>query len=257
MADNQPDPNAAASGAPSQGTPQQPAQPPADNNQPATLTFDSFDADQKTYLQGQGITKQEDLTPENIAKVINHARSSQQTAAQRQAELDKFRTNPGTQNPGASGTPGATGPTDGASGATGANGTTPTGDAPQGLDKLTAYQLTNTLVGQYPKLADKLKDGSFYSDMATSGFAIGDGKGGVNLDNLLKFAEFANKEAVLAEKEAELNKADNIPDANGNAPQTLDSNTPMTLAIARNIVLQDKSNPRFKEAEKFIQDNAK
>lgn len=245
MAENQPDQNAAATGPVSQPGTQQPTPPAADPNQSQpTLTFDSLSDEQRSYLKGQGITGEGALTTDALIKVVDHARSSQKTLAERQAELDKLRNPDGTQNQ-------PTSPSNGQAPA--APGAQSSAQPEQGIDEVTAYSLAGTLVNQFPKLSDKFADGSFYKDMANEGYPLVTTEGKPHLDNIRRYAARATKEIEIAEKEAELNKPGEIPEANGSNTPALDASTEMTVAVARNIVLQDPSNPRFAEAQKVLQ----
>lgn len=223
-----------------------------------TFSFDSFSEDDKKYLAGQGITKQEELTQDALAKVFNHARSSQTTAQQRQAEIDKIKnaitpaqpqtpTNPFVQPVAPSTTP--TVPDQPVT-------TTPSGT----IDPVVAMLLTSNLATTYPELKDELTNGKLYQDMATLGVPLMKGST-VNVEGLQAYASMRQKQVQLeAELEAKNKPNENIiPDANVTTPQpitVLSADTPMTKAIARNVVMKDPTNPRFAEAQKFLQDNA-
>lgn len=258
MADNQPEPQTAPNGQTPQGQPSEPAQKPADQTPAApSISFDSFSDEEKKYLAGQGITKQEELTTDAIRKVINHSQSSQKTAAERQAELDRIRqsinpatvaTDPLTGQPVQ---PQATTPTQ-----TPANPQTPeASQAPvASLDPVTAYNLSFNLGNQFPELKDKLTDGSFYKEMNELGIPT-TVNGQVNLNGIIGYGRIAQKEAQIAAKLAELEKPGEgvIPDANPTTPQQPASDAPMTKQMALAILAQDTNHPRAAEAREFIQ----
>lgn len=262
MDPNQPVPPVAAPASDPQNPASQPPAKPAEET-PAvpTFSFDSFSDEDKKYLAGQGITKQEDLTQDALVKVFNHARSSQTTAQKRQAEIDKINaainppanptpTNPFVQPVAPSTTP-TTEPTQPA--------TQPAQPA-QGIDPVVAMLLTSNLATTYPELQAELGDGSFYKNMGDLGIPLMKGTT-VNVEGLQAYAS-QRQRVIQLETELEAKNKPNeniIPDANGGTPQpmsTLSADTPMTKTIARNVVLFDKSNPRYAEAEKFLQENS-
>lgn len=257
MADNDlpVQPVAPDGGAP-QGTPQVPAPKPADG-QPAgnpTLTLDSFSDEEKKYLQSQGVT---DLTSaEQIKKVINHAQSSQKTAADIKNQLDKvtgaLNPNPAPPanplvNPTASSQPQPDG--------------TPQPVAPQGgIDPVTALNLATSLAISFPELKEDLTTGKLYTDMQAMGIPLHQANGQVNLDGILKYGKFAQQQAQAAAKLEELNKPGEgaIPDATPTTPAQPAADAPMTKQIALAIgahVATGGSHPRAEEAKQFLQSN--
>jgi len=262
MADQQPDPNAAPNGQP-QANPSEPVQQPAGDQAAQSISFDSFSDEDKKYLAGQGITKQEELTSEALVKVINHARSSQKTAAEIKAENDRIKQsiNPTPATPDPFSLP-----------TTPSSTTQPTGDVPaptatpapqgqpQGIDRVSMFNLATSLATQFPRLKDQLSDGSFYTDMQGLGIQLTQ-NGQLNLDNVLKYAKFADGQAETAEKLAAFEKPDEnkIPDANPSTPQTPQqpaADAPMTKQMALAIgsfVAAGNTHPRGDEAKQFLQ----
>jgi hypothetical protein len=233
----------------------EPAPKPADG-QPAgnpTLTLDSFSDEEKKYLQSQGVT---DLSsPEAIKKIINHAQSSQKTAADIKNQLDKVK---GTLNPEPMPTNPLVNPT--ASSQPQPDGT-PTPAAPQGgIDPVTALNLATSLAISFPELKDDLTSGKLYKDMQAMGIPLHQANGQVNLDGILKYGSFAQQQAQAAAKLEELNKPGEgaIPDANPTAPAQPAADAPMTKQIALAIgahVAKGGSHPRADEAKQFLQSN--
>lgn len=258
MADQQPDPNPAATG-PAASGPQQPGASGAAGDQAAQqISFDSFSDEDKKYLAGQGITKQEELTQESLIKVFGHARSSQKTAQERQAEIDRIKASINPQ--------GATGPDPNPFGQPQNPGTTPTDGATpssapsnpeqQGLDPVTAFNLATSLGGRFPELAPKLADGSFYDDMKAMGIPV-TVNGQVNLNGIMSYGTQAQKLAQYEAKiaEADKNADDKIPPANPENPGVpkVADDAPMTRQIALAILYQDPNHSRAAEAKQFFQ----
>lgn len=251
MADQLPDPNTPAATGPAASGPQQPgASGPAGDQAAQSISFDSFSEDDKKYLAGQGITKQEELTSEALVKVINHARSSQKTAAERQAEIDRIKGAITPPNPDPNTPPVNPGTTP----------TAPQQPAPsspaQGLDDVTALTLATSLSIQFPELKDKLADGSFYSEMNTLGIPTVTPSGQVNLTGITNYGKLAQQQAQSAARLAELDKPGegNIPDANPTLPKqpTLDPGTALTRQQALAILSQDPNHERAEEARKIV-----
>lgn len=239
-----------------QGTPPEPVTPPADAPAVTTaISFDSFSDDDKKYLAGQGITKQEDLTQDSLVKLINHGRSSQKTAAEIKAELDKIK--PAT--PQVPGVP--TGPQAPANPAQpAAPSPTPDAAVPKEIDRVTAFTLANQLAGNFPALKEDLISGKFYQDMAALHIPTMI-NGEVNLDGMLAFGKNENERREAIAKLAEVNKPGEgaIPDANAGKPAPVADNAPMTkqiaLAIAAHVSKGGETHPRADEAKQFLQKN--
>lgn len=258
MAEQQP----AGNPAPNGGTatpPPEPVTPPAGAQAANTISFDSFSDDDKKYLSGQGITKQEDLTSEAITKLVNHARSSQQTAAERQSELDRLK-NGGTPPTTPPANPDGTTPPVTPSSTTPPAGETPAATAAAQaptVDPVQMFMLGNTLVSNFPELKDDLISGEFYKKMNQLGIPTLDSEGKVNLNGILSYGGLAQKSAQDAARIEELSKPGAIPNANPTAPVQPDANTPMSKQLAQAIISRDPTNPRAAEATKYLQDNAK
>lgn len=250
MADqNLPDPTPAPNpAAPAPGSVPDP-KPADDKPVVATpLTLDSFSDEEKKYLQSQGVT---DLTSaEAIKKIINHAQSSQKTAADIKNQLDKvtgvLNPTPDPANPLVPATPPAP------------DQTQPNGNpAPaKGLDQVTAFTLSNQLATSFPLLKDDLVSGKLYQDMQALGIPLTTADGQVNLNGLINYSKREHETREMAAKLADAGKPGEgaIPDANATAPQQPASDAPMTKQMAQAIVLQDKTHARFPEAQKFLQD---
>lgn len=237
---------------------QQPVTPPADA--PAAQSTITLTDDQKSYLKGQGLSDADLASPDALSKIIGHAQSSQKTAAQLKADLDKLQ--PATpQVPGqlptvpqvpadpANPQPPATPPSD--------PNPAPSNPTP-GLDPVTAYNLSANLAGQFPELKDNLMDGSFYKDMQALGVPLV-ANGQVNLQGILGYGKLAQERAQTAAKLEELSKPPEgaIPDANPTTPQQPAADAPMTGQIARAILAQDPNHPRAAEAKAFVQEETK
>lgn len=256
MAENQPVQPPAPTGQP-QANPPEPATPPAEGTPAAqSISFDTFSDEDKKYLAGQGITKQEELTQDALVKVFNHARSSQQTAQQRQAEIDRIKASVNPTPP----------PTDPFAPPVQPNATDPTQTpAPQqqqaqqqvqGIDPATAFVLTDTFARQFPELKDNLLDGSFYKDMNALGIpTVVNGQ--VNIQGIQGYGKMAQTAAINAAKLEELSNPKPgegaIPDANPTTPSNPQpaADAPMTRQIALAIISQDKTHPRYAEAVEF------
>jgi len=236
-------------------TPSEPAKPadspPAGN---PTLTMDLFSDEEKKYLQSQGVT---DFTPENVKKIINHAQSSQRTAADIKNKLDKVQEglnpNPTPTNPLLTPTP----PASPSSQPQPDGNPQPTSDG--GIDPVTAFTLTANLAGQFPELKDDLTSGKFYQNMQALGIPL-KVNGQVNLDGLLKYGALAQQQAQVAAKLEELNKPGEgaIPDANPTTPTQPAADAPMTKQMAQAIALhvsQGNTHARSEEAKQFLQKN--
>lgn len=246
MAENQPAPTPAPEPVVPQVPAPEPATPPADPKPadpvvtPAPVALSD---DQKAYLKGQGL-KDEDLnSPDALAKIINHAQSSQKTAAEIKAQLDKIK---GTINPEE---PAPTNPL------------LPTAtpnptDAPaKGIDPVTAYTLSSNLANNFPELKEDLLSGKFYTDMQALGISLLDNNGGVNLNGILKYGEAVQKNRQLEAKIAEFDKPGSIPDARPSETKIAED-APMTKQIAQNIVMfaaAGNTHPRAEEAKTFLQ----
>lgn len=262
MADQQPSPAPAPDGTSPQATPSVPAAQPAGDQAAQSISFDTFSEDDKKYLAGQGITSQEQLTQDALVKVINHARSSQKTAAEIKAENDRIKQsiNPTPANTDPFSLPTTPSSTTQPTGETPAPSATPAPQSqPQGIDRVSMFNLATSLATQFPRLKDQLSDGSFYTDMQGLGIQLTQG-GQLNLDNVLKYASFADKQAETAEQLAKLNAPDEnkIPDANPTTPQSQQpaADAPMTkqmaLAIAQ-FTASGNTHPRGEEAKQFLQ----
>lgn len=260
MADNNlPEPTPAPNGNAPQPTP--PATPSVPEPKPAdapagnpTLTLDSFSDDEKKYLQSQGVT---DLSsPEAIKKIINHARSSQKTAADIKNQLDQVTgvLNPQPVppvNPLVNPTPSSQPQPDGTP--------QPTPSQDGGIDQATAFTLSTSLATSFPELKEDLVSGKFYQDMQALGIPIKVG-GQVNLDGILKYGKLAQQQAQVAAKLEELNKPGEgaIPDANPTTPTQPAADAPMTKQMAQAIALhvsRGNTHPRAEEAKQFLQKN--
>lgn len=263
MADQQPSPAPAPDGTTPQGTPPAPAAQPAGDQAAQSISFDTFSEDDKKYLAGQGITSQEQLTQEALVKVINHARSSQKTAAEIKAENDRIKQsiNPTPATPDPFSLPTTPSSTTQPTGDNPAPSATPAPQGqPQGVDRVSMFNLATSLATQFPRLKDQLSDGSFYTSMQELGIPLTNG-GQLNLDNVLKYAKFADNQADTAEQLAKLNAPDEnkILDANPSSPQTPQqpaADAPMTkqmaLAIAQ-FTAAGNTHPRSDEAKQFLQ----
>lgn len=251
MAD-QPAPPPAPDGKTPQGTPPEPAKPTADAPAVPAISFDSFSDDDKKYLAGQGINKQEDLTQDSLVKLINHGRSSQKTAAEIKAELDKIK--PATpQVPGVPTVP----PADPTKPAQPAASPTPDASVPKEMDPVTAFTLANQLAGNFPALKEDLVSGKFYEDMKSLQIPVMS-NGQVNLNGMLAFGEREQERRSALAKLEEANKPGEgaIPDANAGKPAPIADNAPMTKQIAQAIALhvsKGETHPRAEEAKQFLQ----
>lgn len=230
----------------------EPVAKPADVQPQITPTpaspLDHLTDEEKTYLKGQGI---EDLTsPDAIRKIINHAQSSQRTAADAKNKLDKVQTtlspvedvNPLT-NPGSSGQPQPNNPQ-------------PVQQPAAGLDQATAFLLTGQLASSFPLLKDDLVSGDFYKGMANMGLPLTDGEGKPNINGMLSYGKMVNQQRELETKLAEAGKPGEgaIPDANPTAPTQPQpgSDAPMTKSMAQAILMQDPNHARASEAQQFL-----
>ena len=250
MADNNlPSQAPAPNGEAPQTPPSVPAAQPADAT-PASTTpeapvnlLDSLTDDDKKYLQSQGVT---DINAEALQKVINHARSSQKTAADLKNKLDAVNKsiNPDVQ------TDTSSQPQPGGSPAPATTDT--------GIDQVTAFTLTNQLATQFTHLKDDLVSGKFYKDMQTMGIPLKDGNGQVNLNGLLTYGKMINDQRELEAKLAEAGKPGEgaIPDATPTTPQQPAADAPLTKQLAYAIVATGgKEHPRFDEAKQWLQQN--
>lgn len=220
---------------------------PADTTPQGTpLTMDAFSDDEKKYLQSQGIN--DFSSPEAIKKMVNHARTAQQTASEAKAQLDKIKeqfapaapANPFNPTP----TPGQPQP-----------GNTP--EPAQGLDPVTSFNLAASLAGAFPELKGDLTSGKFYQDMQAQGIPLMVNNQ-VNMQGITTFGSFAQKQAQLEAKMEEMNKPGEgaIPDANPTAPQPPADDAPMDAKMAYAImahVAGGNTHPRGDEATQFIQ----
>jgi hypothetical protein len=239
--------------APPAPTPPVPAPKPADAPPVGTpaLTLDSFSDDEKKYLQSQGVT---DLTsPEAIKKIINHAQSSQKTAADIKNQLDKVT---GVLNPVPPVNPLLQPP---ASSQPQTDGTPPPPSSDGGLDPVQAYTLSNQLVTNFPHLKEDLTSGKFYQDMQAMGVPV-KVNGQVNLNGLLNYGKLVNDQREMAAKLAEAAKPGEgaIIDANPTLPAQPASDAPMTKQMAQAIGLhvgKGNTHPRSAEAQQFLQQN--
>lgn len=256
MADNLPEPTPAPSGTPPAPTPPapnsvpepkpadgKPADPPAPSAPAITLS-----EDQKTYLKGQGLTDADLTGPDALAKIINHAQSSQKTVSEYKTKIDAIKGTVTPPEPNPFGTPQ---PSDG--GQPQPNGTP---EPAKGLDPVTALTLSTSLVSSFPELKEDLTTGKFYQDMQAVGIPV-QVNGQVNLQGILGYGKIAQQQAQMAAKMEELSKPGEgaIPDANPTVPTQPAADAPMTKQMAYAIALQDRNHPRFAEAQKFLQDN--
>lgn len=248
MAENLPEPTPAPAPAPAAPVPDpKPADPkPADPTNPTgpsgpVAPAITLSDDQKAYLKGQGLTDADLSAPDALTKIIGHAQSSQKTAAEIKAQLDKIIKG---DNPPA-----------GPSGPTGSSQPTPNG-TPQLDNDVAALAITTSLSLAYPELKDKLVSGDLYQDMKNLGIPLQVG-GQWNIAGIQKFAEMSNTSLKLQAQVAEKADPNKIPDANPTAPQQPADDAPMSKQIALAIMSQDRNHPRFVEAQKFMQDSIK
>lgn len=244
MADNQPAQTPAPDGKAPEATPQEPEQKPAEQ-QPAAITLDSFSDDEKKYLESQGVKDFSNV--EDIKKVINHARSSQKTASEIKAELDKVKSVVTPQSEPANPLlqPEQQKPAE------------PTQQPEQkGIDEITMFNLSTNLALSFPELKEELTSGKLFKDVQEQGTPLYV-SGQVNLNGILKYAENAQKVKKLEAQLEELtNKPGGIPDAKPDDKQTVADDAPMTKQIAQAILLQDPNgHPRAQEAKDFIAKN--
>lgn len=255
----QPGEPTAPNGVPPQTPPLEPVTTPPADNPPAAPQFslESFSEDDRKYLAGQGITSQEQLTSDNLAKVFNHARTSQQTAQQRQAELDRIRA---AANPNPAPTPPANPFAAPAQPSTTPNEPTPTPPAQptntgQGTDEVTMFLLAGQLAQAHPELKTELSDGTFYQKMAESGFTVATADGRPNMQSIQQFATHRKQQLQFEAYQATLNKPGEgvLPDANPGAPAAPRADAPMTKQIAQAIIAQNATaDPRYAEAQQFL-----
>ena len=251
MAEQQP----AATPAATDGTAtpsQQPGATPAGDQAANTISFESFSDDAKKYLAGQGVTSQETLTSDAINKLVNHAQSSQKTAAERQAELDRIKNGGGTPP---ANTDGTTPPATPSATTPGATPETAAAAAAPKVDETQMFLLGATLVQSFPELKDDLTSGKLYKDMETFGIPVAV-NGQANLNGILAYAKNAQALAQANAKIEELSQPGRVPSAEAQLPKQPESNAPMTKQLARAIALNDPTNARSAEAAKFLQDNA-
>lgn len=215
------------------GTPQSPATP-----------FDSLTDDQKKYLKGQGI---ESLDSESLLKLVNHAQSSQKTAADLKNRLDAATSAINPQVPAV-------------------QSSQPQPNiapipASDGIDSVQAFTLSSSLALSFPELKDDFVSGKFYKDMQEQGIPL-QANGSINLNGITRYAALAQKEAQLNAKLEELNKPGEgaIPDANPTTPQQPAADAPMDKQMAQAIAMHvagGNSHPRSEEAKQFLQNSVR
>lgn len=219
------------------------AQQPNDGTQtvaPVTLT-----EEQKTYLKGQGLSDADLTAPDALAKIINHAQSSQKTLSETNAQLEKIKgavvpqpevpANPLQVEPASQQTQ---------------NGQ-PQAQQPQTLDEVSALTLSTSLALAYPKLKDDFVSGDIYKNMQTMGIPMHTADGKINLAGIQNYAQFASAQKELEEKSQP--NPDSVPDVNPSTPQQPDENFEMDKQKALAILAQDPNHPRAAEALQFIQ----
>ena len=250
--------------APNDGSQPQPNPAPAPSSEPApkpaddkpqgspTLTLESLSEDDRNYLKSQGVTE---LNTEALQKVINHARSSQKTAADIKNQLDSIKK---TVNPEPTPSNPLTDP--GSSGQPQPDGSKPTQQPAAGIDQATAFLLTNQLATNFPRLKEDLTSGKFYQDMQAMGLPVKNSDGTVNLTGMLTYGKMVHEQRELEAKLEEAGKPGEgaIPDANPTTPQQPAADAPMTkqmaLAIAAH-VSKGGTHARSEEAKQFLQTN--
>lgn len=251
MAENQPEPTPAVDPG---NTGPQPAIPPADPKpaDPTNPTGPSgpsapaitLSDDQKAYLKGQGLTDADLSAPDALTKIISHAQSSQKTAAEIKAQLDKIAKG---ENPtGPSGPPAPSQPN-------------PDGTQPQLDNDVAALAITTSLSMAYPDLKDKLTSGELYQDMKNLGIPLQVG-GQWNIAGIQKFAAMTADNLKLQAQLADKPDPSKIPDANPTLPAQPADDAPMTKQIALAIAAHTAkggTHPRSAEATKFLQDSIK
>lgn len=225
---------------------QEPDQKPAEQQPAATINLDSFSDDEKKYLESQGVKDLSNV--DEIKKVINHARSSQKTAAEIKAQLDKIN---GTINPQQTPANPLLQPEPKP-----AEPTQPTEQQQPQIDEVTMFNLSTNLATSFPELKDDLVSGKLFKDVQEQGTPLY-ANGQVNLNGILKYAANAQKVKQLEAQLEELtNKPSGIPEAKPDDKPTVADDAPMTKQIAQAILLQDPvGHPRAQEARDFIAKN--
>lgn len=246
MAEGQPDANVAPNGTDPQNLPSGPTGAPAEQT-PAVASVTLSD-DQKSYLKGQGLSDEDLNSPEAIAKIIAHAQSSQKAVAEYKNKLDSVS---GVINPAQSGPVNPllapTGPS------TPAQQPAPTQEEQkpvQGLDEVTAFNLSVSLTTQFPELKEDLMSGKLYQDMQELGIPL-IGNAGVNIKGLTSFAQQRQQQLAMQKQLEELtNKPNPIPDVK--TTNTVAEDAPMTKQMAQAILVQNPNHPRAEEAKQHL-----
>lgn len=126
------------------------------------------------------------------------------------------------------------------------------------------YNMTANLSNQYPALADKIKSGQLYKDMASIGLTpITNGQ-----FNISAILNFANRENELTELRSKLDdvskpKPDVVPSVRYNVDDSQPKVQAMNPLAAQNIILFSNQqmrtgqpvHPQYEEAVKYIESN--
>ena len=290
MADNNPSSNAAAipvtnpaipvpTAVPGSGvqdggsaTPQVTSVAPGSKDE-SKLSFGVFDESTQKYLTSQGITENNINTKEAFEKLVSLHKEARASTASAQTPQGVASTlsgivtgsqpEPAVQPPVVPVAPQQPAQQPVQPQAQSPEATNATGKIPNEVD---IFNMTTNLSTQFPALAEDIKSGQFYKDMASRGLTpVTDGN--FNLSAILSFAKDRNELAELRSKIDEANKPK--PEAVPGVKYSIDESQPkaetMNLNTARAIVMfsnrQLKTgqpvHPQFEEAKTFLQASGK
>lgn len=269
-ADTQPQPAQAPDGSAAPGTQPAVAQgtpaTPGSSNEPQGFSFESaLDDAGKNYLKSQGI---ESFDQAGLTKLIDAHKNLREKKAETpapaatavadalaQATGQQPVQTPAPAEPAPVQTPAPQDPAQPQA--------QPTQNPVQALpNQVEIYNMTNSLVTQFPELSDKIKSGDLYKDMASLGLTPV-ANGHFNLDAVLNYASRENENAVLKAKVAQLESpsTEDIPSATARpvdttAPtvQTMDMNSAQIIVMESNKAARfgQPVHPQYEQAVNFL-----